>query len=114
MAKSKTVVLYGREDLLGRGVEFFLASRKDWEVIRITDKHDPDFIIREMNKANPDVIIIYQGDCAIQSRLPAQLIWDHPGLKVITVSLESNLVEVYNKQKVLLREVGDLLSIVES
>ncbi len=114
MSKTKTVILWGREDPLGRGVEFFLSNRKGWEVIRITDTADKDYLFQAVEKVKPDVIILYQGDCASETDLPAQLMKDRPNLKVVVVSLENNSLEVYNKQKVWVKEVSDLYSIVEA
>ncbi len=113
MNKSKTVILWGREDLLGRGVEVFLNTRSEWEVIRISDKQGVDFLTQEVERVKPDVVIIYQGNCAEDVPVPMRLLQARPGLKVITVSLENNSVEVYNKQKVWLKEVSDLLSVIE-
>ena len=113
MRKSKTVILWGREDLLIMGFESYISERLNWEVIRISDNQSIDFLTQRVDEVNPDVVIIYQGDCASTSYLPAQLIQDHPGLKVITSSLENNLIEVYSKQKVMMKEVSDLLSVIE-
>ncbi len=113
MNKTKTVILWGREDLLGRGVEFFLNTRSEWEVIRVSDKQGVDFLTQEVERVKPDVVILYQGNCAGDVPVPMQLLQARPDLKVITVSLENNSVEVYNKQKVWLKEVADLLSVVE-
>ncbi len=113
MNKTKTVILWGREDLLGRGVEFFLNTRSEWEVIRVSDKQGVDFLTQEVERVKPDVVIIYQGNCAGDVPVPMQLLQARPGLKVITVSLENNSVEVYSKQKVWLKEVSDLLTVVE-
>ncbi len=112
MNKTKTVILWGREDLLGRGVEFFLSTRSEWEVIRVSDKQGVDFLTQEVERVKPDVVILYQGNCAEDMPVPMRLLQACPGLKVITVSLENNSVEVYSKQKVWLKEVADLLSVV--
>ncbi len=114
MQATKTVILWGREDPLGRGVEYFLANRKGWEVIRITDTADTDNLFEAVEKVKPDCIILYQGDCASETDLPAQLMKECPKLKVIVVSLENNSLEVYNKQKVWVKDVSDLFSIVEA
>ncbi len=114
MQKTKTVILWGREDTLGKGVGIFLNARKGWEVIRITEEQDARFLLQEVERVNPNVVIIYQGDYASETGVPAQLVTSHPGLKVITVSLENNSIEVYNKQKILVKDVSDLLSVVES
>ncbi len=113
MNRTNTVILWGREDLLGRGVEFFLSTRSEWEVIRISDKRGIDFLTEEVERAKPDVVIIYQGNCIGDMPVPMQLLQGRPQLRVITVSLENNSVEVYSKHKVWLKEVSDLLSVVE-
>ena len=111
--KSKTVILYGRDDVLGHSVELFLSSRKDWKVIKISDKHTLAHLLRKIDKVNPDVVILHQGSNASNTRLPAHLMKDHVGLKVIMVSLENNSMEVYNKQRVWVKNADDLLSIIE-
>jgi len=111
--KTKTFILWGREDSLGEGAEFFLASRKEWEVIHITDHFDANFLYQEVERLNPDVVIIHQGDCAEITEVPAILMKDRPNLKVITVSLENNAVQVYSKQQVWVNNISDLFSIVD-
>lgn len=113
-SKTKTIILWGREDSLAEGAELFLASQKGWEVIHITDQFDADNLCREVTRLNPDVVIIYLGSCANATDVPAKLMKDRPNLKVITVSLENNAVEVYNKQQVWVNKVSDLISIVDA
>ncbi len=114
MEKSKTVILWGREDLFGRSVEFFLKSRSEWEVIRISDQQDFDVLAQEVERVKPDVVIIYQGNYAGELPEVTQLLQGHPGLKLITVSLENNAMEIYNMQKVWVKDIADLYSVVES
>jgi DNA-binding NarL/FixJ family response regulator len=114
MKKSMKVILWGREDVLGHAVELFLNTCKEWEVIRISDKRSSEDLIQQVEKANPNVVILYQGDCASQTDLPMRLMQDHPGLKVIMVSLENNSMEMYHRQKIYIKEVSDLLAFVES
>lgn len=113
MMKPKKVILWGREDLLGRAVEFFLTIREKCEVIRVPDQQGLEALTQQLEAANPEVVILYQGDCASGSDLPLQLMQSRSELKVITFSLENNSLEIYNKQKVWVRNVADLLSIVE-
>lgn len=113
MKASKTVILWGREDMLGRGVEIFLNARKEWEVIRISDKRSIEFLFQEVSRVNPDVVILYEGDYAKDALVPLQLMQSSPELMVITVSLENNSMEVFNKKKVWVKEVSDLLSVVD-
>jgi hypothetical protein len=111
--KSKTVILYGHDDVLGHSVELFLSSRKDWKVIKISDKHTLAHLLGKIDKVNPDVVILHQGSNAGNTSLPAHLMKDHVGLKVITFNLENNSMEVYNKQRIWVKNADDLLSVIE-
>lgn len=113
MKISRTVILWGREDVLGKSVEFFLNKCQGWEVIRVTDQQSIEDLYQEVIKTSPEAIILNQGDSACDTRLPLRLMQSFPGLKVITVSLEDNLMEIYSKQKVCVKNVSDLLSVVE-
>jgi hypothetical protein len=114
MTKSKTIVLWGREDLLSSSVELFLTAQKGWHVISISDEENFDALLLAVDKVHPDVVILQQGDRAGNSNLPIKLLQDHPKLKVITVSLNDNLMEVYSKQNILVKSASDLISVVEA
>jgi DNA-binding NarL/FixJ family response regulator len=111
---SKTIVLWGREDLLSTSVELFLTSQKGWNVVNISSEDDFEALIQAVEQVHPDVVIIHQGDRPCKSNLPTILLKDHPGLKVITVSLNDNLMEVYSKQNILVKSASDLISVVEA
>jgi len=114
MKKSKKIVLWGREDLLSSSVELFLTNQKGWQVISISDEEKFETLIRAVNKVDPDVVFIHQGDRAGNSNLPMRLLQDHPDLKVITFSLQNNLMEVYGKQNIIIESASDLIAVVEA
>ena len=111
--KPKKVILWGRQDVLGGAVESFLATRDEWEVIRVMDDEPTNTFIEKVETENPDVIIIYEGDHACLTPLPMQLMQSRPELRVITVNLENNSLEIYTKQKVWIKEVADLFLAIE-
>ena len=114
MTKSRTIVLWGREDLLSSSVELFLKNQKGWRVVSISDEENLDALSLAIEKMHPDVVFIHQGDQSGDSHLPMKLIQDHPGLKVITFSLQNNLLEVYGKQNIMVKSASDLIAIVEA
>ena len=114
MKKSKTIVLWGREDLLSSSVELFLTAQKGWRVVSISNEEKFEALILAVDKVHPDVVIIQQGDSSSNSYPLMKLIQGHPGLRVITVSLKDNLMEVYSKQDILVRSASDLISVVEA
>jgi hypothetical protein len=114
MTKSRTIVLWGREDLLGSSVELFLTSQKEWHVVSISDEETLEALNLAVEKVRPDVVFIHQGDQSGDSQLPVRLLQDHPGLKVITFNLQNNLMEVYGKQNIMVKSASDLIAVVEA
>ena len=112
--KSKTILLWGREDLLSSSVELFLTAQKGWKVINISDEEKFEALIKAVDKVDPEVVIIHQGDHSNNSYPLMKLIQDHPRLRVITVSLKDNVMEVYSKQNILVKSASDLISVVEA
>lgn len=111
--KTKTILLWGKDDLLSSSVEFFLTTEKTWKVIYIPIEEDLQILLQALEKINPNVVIIQLGDSLGNSNLPAILLQNHPGLKVISLSLNNNLLEVYSKQNILVRSGADLISVIE-
>lgn len=114
MTKSKKIVLWGREDLLSSSVKLFLTNQKGWRVISISDEEKFEVLISVVEKVQPDVVFIHQGNESGNSNLPMKLLQGFPGLKVITFSLQDNLMEVYGKQNIMVNSASDLISAVEA
>ena len=122
MTKPKTAILWGRDDLLAQAMEFFLKAGEIWEVIRIPADQGICSVVEKVQRIKPDVVILYQGKYGddsdplmklIQDQPELRAIADQPELKVIIVSLENNLMQVYSKYSIMVREASDLLSVIE-
>jgi hypothetical protein len=113
-AGPRKAVLWGREDLLAQAVGLFLEAERVWDVNRVSSDGGVDHLIEEVKRTSPDVVILCQERVDEESSLPVRLIQEQLCLKVITVGLESNLMQVHSKHSVIVRGVSDLLSIVES
>ena len=114
MTKSKMIVVWGSEDLLSTSIEFFLATKEDWKVVNILNKEDQQALIQFVETSMPDIVIIHQGCHSVQSNLPLQLLQKYPALKVITISLENNMIEVLSKQKIMVKQASDLITVIEN
>ena len=112
--KSKTIVLWGREDILSSSVELILTAHNDWKVFSISNEEKLDALIKVVDKLKPDVVIIHLGDCAGNLNLPTGLLQVHPGLKVITVNPNNNQLEVYSKQNIKVKAASDLIAAIET
>lgn len=114
MAKSKTVVLWGSEDILISSVESILSTKKEWEVISLSNKEDIDALIQAVEANHANIVIMQQEKTCGPTFLPMQLIKDLPSLKVITVSLDDNSMEVFSKQQIWIKDVSDLMSVFDN
>ena len=114
MKKSKTIALLGQEDLLSSSVELLLGAQKGWNVVNIPTGNNLDALAKAMDKLHPDVVIIHQGNCTGDLNLPTDLFRNLPDVKVITISSKDNLIEIYNKQNVIVKSSTDLISVIEA
>jgi len=110
----RKAVLWGEDDLLSQAIGLFLEANMTWDVIRVSKNRNADGLIDEVKRVNPEVVILREDRVGENSTLPLRLINEQCCLKVISVGLESNLLQVYSKQNVILQGVTDLLSIVET
>lgn len=110
---TRKVILWGREDLLGRSMEIFLSTRDEWEVIRLNSEQNDDYLLAAIEQEKPDVVLLYLNCNDVSGALPLQLIQCYPGLKVISLNLGSNEIEVYHKQTHCINAISDLLGVVE-
>ncbi len=110
---SQKIVLWGNEDVLEKAIEIFLSGQKDWEVIRIPGDVCDDDLIAKVLQANPNVAILCLNSSDREAAIHTRLMEQCPGVKVITISLENNQMDVYQKVKVRVDEVSDLISAVE-
>lgn len=111
---SRKAILWGQDDLLARAIETFLEAKKTLQVVRIFAEQGIGFLLNQVDTLCPAVVILYLGNRAFDEHLPMQVIQSQPGLKVVVVSLENNLIQVFQKQNLMIREVSDLLAIIEN
>ena len=114
MTEEKLILLCGGEDILSSSIEFILSTREDWKVISISNLEGCKTLKKAMETLHPDIVIIHQEFNPAPKRLMLQLLQDHPAIKVIMVSLEDNMIEVYSKQNILAKEVSDLITVIEN
>ena len=114
MTKEKLILLCGGEDILSSSIEFTLSTRDDWKVFSISNLKGCETLRKAMETLHPDIVIIHQEFHQDPKHLILQLLMDHPTIKVIMVSLENNMIEVYSKQNILAQEASDLITVIEN
>jgi hypothetical protein len=113
MTKPKTAILWGQDDLLAQAMEIFLMDRESWEVSRIPTNECTCSLVEQVRKVKPDLVILHQGKHSDNSDPLMELIKEQPDLRLITVCLENNVMQVYSKRSITVRKVSDLLSVIE-
>jgi len=112
--KSKKILVWGCEDILNSSIKLFLSAKEDWQVISITDKESLKSLNLAVETSHPDIVIIQQSYQNSSNKLPLQILQEHPTIKVITISLENNLMEIFSKQKLLVKQASDLIAVIEN
>lgn len=108
-----TAVLWGREDLLGGAVEALLDGLDNWRTIRIFDERGIDTLTREKGRLNPDLLVVNQENIVRDIQPLLRLIRGFPDLRIITINPENNLIEIYDRHLRQIREITDLLSVID-
>ena len=110
----RKIILWGSDDLLSQAVDLFLQTSQSLNVIRLSSEIGVEKLMRETQRINPDVVVLCRDKVDDDSSLPLRLINEQACLRVVTVGLESNLMQVYSKHNVILQGASELLSIVDS
>jgi len=111
---SRKAILWGGDDLLSQAVGLFLEARMTWRVIKVSSTENVEYLIQKVTMVKPDVVILCHDKDQGDSVLPLRLIDEQPYLKVVTVNLENNHLQVYSKQNVVIEGVSDLLCVIEA
>lgn len=107
-------ILWNKGYVLAQAIVNILAESGTWEVVRIFNDDDIEKLIQATKLVDPEVVVLCQNRADEDLTLPLRLIYEQNNMIVVTVGLESNLVQVYSKESVILQRGVDLLSIMET
>jgi DNA-binding NarL/FixJ family response regulator len=114
MTKPRSILIWGNEDILSSSIELFLDARENWNVVNLSNTDDLEALMRAVEATRPDIVIINQECQANRVNLPLGFLMDYPAIKVITINLENNAMEVYSSQKITVKQTSDLIAAIES
>ena len=112
--RGKTVILWGQEDVLSRAVEGLLVPECGWRMIRISDDLDESSLSYAVERITPDVLIIHEDVFRGDIRLLIKFVQDYPKLKIITIGLENNQMQIYSKKTICIKQASDLLEAIKN
>src|SRR5512139_511483 len=108
---ARRAIIWGRNDLLVHAVGSFLKSR-DWEITHVSGDQDAEILLLQTKQIHPEVVILCREE-ADESALAFRLIDEQACPRVMTLGLDSNLMQVYSKQNIHLQGASDLLAILD-
>ena len=114
ISKSKMIVIWGGDDLLSTSIKYFFATKENWKVVSISNQQDLDALLPVGDSTDLDVVVIHQACQNDAVNLPVCLLRDYPTIKVILLSLENNLLDIYSKKEILIEQSSDLISAIEN
>ena len=122
MTKQRTAILWGPDDLFAQAMEILLKNAQGCELIKMPAGLCIGSMVEQVQAIKPDLLIFYQEKYGeepdplmslLLERPELRALADLPQLKVIIVSLENNVMQVYSKHSVTIRKPSDLLAIIE-
>ena len=111
-AMEKTIILWGQDDVLMMAIETLLGREGGWTVVRVSEELDDVSLAQLIERVIPDVVIVHESSLSGNVRLLIKFIQDYPALKIITIGLENNKVDIYNKKTICIKESSDLLAAI--
>lgn len=110
---TKCILARTDELLLGSIVEDLLIQGDDLELTEIIGKSKNE-VIDAIDRLHPDVLVLCRKTHDTITSNFMQLLQDYPDLLIITVSTDDNYMHIYGKQKVLITQSSDILSVIQS
>jgi len=104
------VLIVENESLLGAGIEHLLAHEPDLNVVGIA-RADEAVLLEEIKLSQPDIVILDRATCLTNAMKLLAHLQDCPKLRVIVVSANDNVVQIFDKQQVLVNQTTDLASL---
>lgn len=97
-----------------KAVEHLLVQKHEWRAIRISSEWDEETMALKLKGIFPDVLVVSESVLTDDGYRLIQIVEEYPKLKIITINLENNLIEIYHKQTLGINEASDLLEIIEA
>ncbi|MFT3891905.1 MAG: hypothetical protein QM730_09755 [Anaerolineales bacterium] len=110
----RTVILWGEDDVLTRAVENLLTSAGTWRIIRVGDDVDELSLAQLLEEEVPEVLIVHDDVLNGNVHLLIKFVQDFSKLKIITIGLENNKMDIYNKKTVCIKKSSDFLAVIQN
>jgi chemotaxis response regulator CheB len=107
----KKVLILESDLLLNAGLENMLVSQGNLEVHGVMYNNMGE-LNDAINQIQPDIIIADKEFISMNSGEVLNILEMRPGVKTILINLEDNQIEVFNKKRIFVTEIGDFLETI--
>jgi DNA-binding NarL/FixJ family response regulator len=111
---AKMVVVWGDENIFSSSIQHILATKIDWKVVFVSNLEDCESLILPFENKTSDIVIIHQADKIEFTNLAIQLLQKVANIRVVTISLDNNVMNIYDKHSLLVKEASDLITAIEN
>jgi hypothetical protein len=109
----KIVLIAVQSNVLATGIESLLNSVDGLAVSRVMfyDKH---VVQTEVERLQPTILVLDEAQALAHVKPLVDLFNGQPGLKIVVVNAENNVVQVYERRELCLQVGTDLVQVVQS
>lgn len=109
--KQRCMLAYHKDSLLGNGMSSLLAEKAGLEVMTYKIDSEPQ-LFKAVRQWSPMVLVI-ETTCLEKSQgLVSRLLLQQEGLRVIVVSVQDNVVQVFDHHTIQVDKISDFLSVI--
>jgi hypothetical protein len=108
-----TILVLKSDVMLKRAVLSLMNLEKELEIV-ISEAVDINKLAMDIYKINPNIILFSETQPLAAKEIIAQLLVNHPKIKIVIVSVNSNWLHIYEKEDRLLTKLEDLLTVIKS
>ena len=113
MTLSKLIVIWGCENVVNTHIKNSISTRKDWKEVRISELSELDATIQSQAETPEEIVFISEESFHKVSFEDLQVIEGRTDIKLITLSFNNNIMDVFSRQAIFVQQASDLLSIIE-
>jgi hypothetical protein len=106
------VLVLKSDVMLKRAVLSLMDLEKHLEIV-ISEAADIKKLAKDVSKINPNVILLSESQPLAAKETVTQLLINHPKIRIVIVSVNSNWLHIYDKEDKLLTKLEDLLTVIK-
>ena len=107
------ILVHKSDVLLKRAVLSLMNLEKELEIV-VSEAVDINELATDVSKINPNVVLFSESQPLATKETLAQLLVSRQKIRIVTVSVESNWLHIFDKEDKLLTNLEDLLTVIKS